>query len=79
MTLYTWPDGLNASHAVNHLEAGDIIEVPKGVVHALRADNDTGVQFHEIIGDFGKRSPLFHSGGCRKLFSDDTLCLATAS
>ena len=59
VTLITWPRGLDAEPDRTRLVAGDVIEVPQALPHALHADLN-GLQFHEVVGDFGKRSTKFH-------------------
>ncbi|KAJ8606867.1 hypothetical protein CTAYLR_010264 [Chrysophaeum taylorii] len=45
------------------LKAGDLLEIPAGVPHALHCDPSAGLQFHELVGTgeeaFNKRSTEF--------------------
>ena len=56
---HKWPEGLDAAKVSCQLRPGDKLEVPAGTPHALVADPVGGVQFHEIVGDFGKRGTDF--------------------
>ena len=57
-----WPDG-PASRETLVLGAGDRIEIPKDMPHALCCDRDAGLQFHELVGTgeeaFQKRETTF--------------------
>lgn len=45
------------------LKAGEILDIPTGIPHALYCDLTTGLQFHEMVGDgaeaFTKRTTKF--------------------
>merc|ERR1712176_1036246 len=43
------------------LGPGDFLSVPAGTPHAIYADPTLGVQFHEIVGEFKKRSTHFYN------------------
>ena len=60
VTLISWPRGLDEEPDRTRLVAGDVMEVPQALPHALHADVKMGLQFHEIVGDFGTRSTKFH-------------------
>ena len=57
VTLYSWPNGRDAPNECTRLVAGDIIEVPCGMPHALYADKELGIQFHEVRGHAVSRVP----------------------
>jgi len=77
---FKWADmaALNGGEAPSEcdwLGPGDKLEIPAGKPHALFADPETGVQFHELVGDFGTRTTNFvkgnaENGGCYVLGAD---------
>jgi NAD(P)-dependent dehydrogenase (short-subunit alcohol dehydrogenase family)/quercetin dioxygenase-like cupin family protein len=80
--VYTWTSDLNAgppSHT--RLSAGDKLQIPRGIIHGLRADRISGVVFHEVSGSkcFGRRSTEFAQKVCIPLPFADTRVVVTGA
>jgi mannose-6-phosphate isomerase-like protein (cupin superfamily) len=62
--VFKWPDiaALTAGDppaAVEWLGKGDTLAIPAGVPHCIHGHPETGVAFHELVGNFGARTTDF--------------------
>jgi NAD(P)-dependent dehydrogenase (short-subunit alcohol dehydrogenase family) len=55
------------------LKAGDTMKVSRGTPHCIYGHQDTGFQFHEVVGDFNKRSTKFYADADFTLGEDGEL------